>query len=104
MLSLTHRCPAGGLAFTLRIEHGPPGQPTGVETCTQVAPVLLAGPRSAEAAHYSSAHKGHAGLASNSSAGVMGQIGALLPGETGQQLQAGVKMMGHKLANFLARV
>lgn len=96
--------PAGGLAFTLRIEHGPPGQPAGIETCTQVAPVLLAGPRSAEAAQYSSAHQGRASSASSGSAGVMGQIGSLLPGETGQQLQAGVKTMGHKLANFLARV
>lgn len=96
--------PPGGLAFTLRIEHGPPGQPAGIETCTQVAPVLLAGPRSAEAAQYSSAHQGRASSASSGSAGVMGQIGSLLPGETGQQLQAGVKTMGHKLANFLARV
>jgi hypothetical protein len=97
-------CSSGGLAFTLRIEAGTPGQPTGIETCTQVAPVLLAGPRAAEAAHYTTAHQGHAGLASGGSGGMIGQIAALVPGETGQQLQQGVKSMGHKLANFLARV
>jgi hypothetical protein len=86
----------------LRIEHGAPGQPTGIETVTQVAPVLLAGPRAAEAAHYTTAHQGHAGLSSGG--GMIGQIAAMVPGETGQQLQQGVKSMGHKLANFLARV
>jgi hypothetical protein len=50
------------------------------------------------------AHQGHAGLTSSGSGGMIGQIAALVPGETGQQLQQGVKSMGHKLANFLARV
>jgi hypothetical protein len=36
--------------------------------------------------------------------GVVGQLTSVLPGETGQQLQQGLKTAGHKLANFLARV
>lgn len=85
----------GGLAFTLRVEMGAPGRPTGIETFTQVAPVLLAGPRAAEAGPYTVEVK---------SASVSGVLTSVLPGETGQQLQQGLKTAGHKLANFLARV
>lgn len=63
--------------------------------------MLLAGPRAQEGQHYAEANKSHI---STSGSGVVGQIGSLLPGQTGQQLQQGVKTMGHKLANFLARV
>lgn len=89
---------AGGLAFTLRVEAGPPGRPTGIETFTQVAPVLLAGPRAAEAGPYT------VEVRSSSASGVLGQVAAVLPGNTGQQVQQGLKTAGHKLANLLARV
>lgn len=91
--------PPGGLAFTLRVEVGPPGRPTGIETFTQVAPVLLAGPRAAEAGPYTVEVR-----SSSSASGVLSQVAAVLPGNTGQQVQQGLKTAGHKLANLLARV
>lgn len=79
---------AGGLAFTLRVETGLPGRPTGIETFTQVAPVLLAGPRAAEAGPY---------MVEVRAPGVTGVLGTI-------RQQQGLKTAGHKLANFLARV
>jgi hypothetical protein len=95
MLSVVLSFAAGGLAFTLRVETGLPGKPTGIETFTQVAPVLLAGPRAAEAGPY---------MVEVKAPGVAGVLGTVLPGETGKQVQQGLKTAGHKLANFLARV
>lgn len=69
---------AGGMAFTLRVEAGPPGRPSGVETFTQVAPVLLAGPRAADAQQYASS----VGPVKAKASGVLGQVAAVLPGET----------------------
>jgi hypothetical protein len=88
----------GGLSFTLRVEVGAPGRPTGIETFTQVAPVLLAGPRAAEAGPYV------VDVRAPSVSGVVSQLTSVLPGEKGQQLQQGLKTAGHKLANLLARV
>lgn len=67
----------------------------------QVAPLLLAGPRAAEAQQYQNANSQ---FALGKGSGVIGQISQLVPGQAGQQLQSGVKTVGHKLANFLARV
>jgi hypothetical protein len=92
---LTSANTPGGLSFTLRVELGPPGQPSGIETFTQVAPVLLTGPRAAEAGPYMVEVKAPA---------VTGMLASVLPGETNKQLQQGLKTAGHKLANFLARV
>lgn len=86
--------PPGGLAFTLRVEEGPPGRPTGIETFTQIAPVMLAGPRAAEAGPY---------MVEVKTPSVTGVLSAL-PGETGQQVQQGLRTAGHKLATWLAKV
>eukprot|EP00878_Enallax_costatus_P010752 GHUV01011229.1.p1 GENE.GHUV01011229.1~~GHUV01011229.1.p1 ORF type:complete len:261 (+),score=89.98 GHUV01011229.1:1492-2274(+) len=92
--------PPGGIAFTLRVEAGPPGKPTGVETFTQVAPVLLAGPRAAEGQQYASS----VGPLKAKATGVLGQVASVLPGQSGKQLEQGMKVLGHKLGNFLSHV
>lgn len=68
---------AGGMAFTLRVEQGVPGQPTGVETFTQVTPVLLAGPRGAEGQQYAAS----VGPLKIKSGGVFHQVASVLPGK-----------------------
>jgi hypothetical protein len=35
---------------------------------------------------------------------MVGMVSSILPEATGKQLQAGVKTMGHRIANFLNRV
>jgi len=87
--------PPGGLSFTLRMEAGTPGKPTGIDTVTQVAPVLLAGPRAAEVQPY---------MVPVQAPAPSGVLGSVLPAETAKQVQASIKTMGHRMANFLARV
>lgn len=80
LMSLWPDDSAGGMAFTLRVEAGPPGRPTGVETFTQVSPVLLAGPRAAEGQGYAA----NVGPVKAKASGVLGQVAAVLPGKAGR--------------------
>lgn len=57
--------------------------------------MLLAGPKAAEAEPY---------MVPVDTPAPTGMLASVLPAERAQQVQQGLKTMGHRMANFLARV